>query len=254
MVTGIHSFIEWFRGYEEYYTIIGGTACDILMSEAGLDFRATKDIDLVVIVEAVNVDFGKQFWEYITNAEYEHCNKSTGKPQFYRFMHPKSNNYPAMIELFSRKPNILGSSLETVLTPLPIDDEISSLSAILLDEDYYEFLKQGRRTVSGVSILDAGHLIPFKAKAWLDLINRKSNGDKIDSKNIRKHKNDVFRLSDILKPDIHIKIPEPIYSDMNMFIDRMRGENIDLLNLGIMERTKDEILDELSQIYENSSK
>ena len=59
---------------------------------------------------------------------------------------------------------------------------------------------------------------------------------------------------DILKPDIHIKIPEPIYSDMNMFIDRMRGENIDLLNLGIMERTKDEILDELSQIYENSSK
>ena len=57
MVTGIDSFIEWFRGYEEYYTIIGGTACDILMSEAGLDFRATKDIDLVVIVEAVNVDF-----------------------------------------------------------------------------------------------------------------------------------------------------------------------------------------------------
>ena len=160
MVTGIHSFIEWFRGYEEYYTIIGGTACDILMSEAGLDFRATKDIDLVIIVEAVNVDFGKQFWEYITNAEYEHCNKSTGKPQFYRFMHPKSNNYPAMIELFSRKPDILGSPLETVLTPLPIDDEISSLSAILLDEDYYEFLKQGRRTVSGVSILDAGHLIP----------------------------------------------------------------------------------------------
>lgn len=50
MVTGIKSFKEWFKGNEEQYTIIGGTACDILMTEDGLDFRATKDIDLVLIV------------------------------------------------------------------------------------------------------------------------------------------------------------------------------------------------------------
>ena len=48
MVTGIESFKEWFKGNEEQYAIIGGTACDILMSEEGLDFRATKDIDLVL--------------------------------------------------------------------------------------------------------------------------------------------------------------------------------------------------------------
>ena len=46
MVTGIDSFKEWFKGSEEQYAIIGGTACDILMTEEGLDFRATKDIDL----------------------------------------------------------------------------------------------------------------------------------------------------------------------------------------------------------------
>lgn len=34
-----------------------------------------------------------------------------------------------------------------VLTPLPIDEDISSLSAILLDDDYYEFLKQGKVTM-----------------------------------------------------------------------------------------------------------
>lgn len=33
MVTGIDSFKEWFKGYEEQYAIIGGTACDILMTE-----------------------------------------------------------------------------------------------------------------------------------------------------------------------------------------------------------------------------
>lgn len=44
MVRGIESFREWFRGYEEQYAIIGGTACDLLMTDRGLDFRATKEI------------------------------------------------------------------------------------------------------------------------------------------------------------------------------------------------------------------
>ena len=42
MATGMDSFKEWFKGSEEQYAIIGGTACDILMTEEGLDFRATK--------------------------------------------------------------------------------------------------------------------------------------------------------------------------------------------------------------------
>ena len=47
MIRGIENFREWFRGYEDQYVIIGGTACDLLMTEEGLDFRATKDIDFV---------------------------------------------------------------------------------------------------------------------------------------------------------------------------------------------------------------
>ncbi len=64
MVRGIESFREWFRGYEEQYAVIGGTACDLLMVDEGLDFRATKDIDLVLIIEAVDAAFGRRFWEY----------------------------------------------------------------------------------------------------------------------------------------------------------------------------------------------
>ena len=93
MVTGIDSFKKWFKGSEEQYAIIGGTECDILMTEEGLDFRATKDIDLVLIIEAVDANFGKKFWEYVKQAGYEHCNKSLGVPQFYRFSHPISNQY-----------------------------------------------------------------------------------------------------------------------------------------------------------------
>ena len=47
MVPGLGSFREKFKDYTDYYTIIGGTACDILLSEADLPFRATKDIDMI---------------------------------------------------------------------------------------------------------------------------------------------------------------------------------------------------------------
>ncbi len=33
MIRGFQSFKEWFMGYEQCYTIIGGTACDLLMSD-----------------------------------------------------------------------------------------------------------------------------------------------------------------------------------------------------------------------------
>lgn len=168
MVTGFESFKRWFSEYSEQYTIIGGTACDLLMSEEGMDFRATRDIDMVLIVESLTPQFGERFWSYIRDAGYEHRNKSTGEPQFYRFTNPKSRDYPYMIELFSRRANAIVLSDDAVLTPLPLDHEISSLSAILLDDAYYQFLREGKTTIDGIPILDAMHLIPFKAKAWLD--------------------------------------------------------------------------------------
>ena len=168
MVRGIESFRDWFHDYEDQYVIIGGTACDLLMTEEGLDFRATKDIDMVLIIEAVDFSFGRHFWEYVIEAGYQHLNKSTGGQQFYRFTNPRSHDYPTMIELFTRRLDDIILPETAKLTPLPMDDEISSLSAILLDSDYYEFLKRGRITIDGVTVLDSPYLIPFKAKAWLD--------------------------------------------------------------------------------------
>jgi hypothetical protein len=124
MVRGFESFQSWFQGYEEQYAIIGGTACDILMAEENMDFRATKDIDLVLILEAMTPDFGTRFWNYIIEGQYQHCNKSTGEPEFYRFSQPKSNDFPAMIELFSRRSDAIQLPDDAVLTPLPIDEDI----------------------------------------------------------------------------------------------------------------------------------
>lgn len=70
MVRGVANFRERFRGFEEQYVIIGGTACDLIMEEEEMSFRATKDIDLVLIVEALTAEFGGQFWDFIKDAGY----------------------------------------------------------------------------------------------------------------------------------------------------------------------------------------
>ena len=248
MVLGIERFREWFRGYEDHYAIIGGTACDLLMAEEGLDFRGTKDIDLVLIVEAISPEFGRRFWEFVRNAGYEHCNKSTGQPQFYRFTHPKAPKYPFMIELFSRKVDAIELPEEAVLTPLTMDEDVSSLSAILLDEDYYQLLRSGTVIVDGVTVLGAAYLIPFKAKAWLDLTARKANGENVDSKNIRKHKNDVFRLSALLTPGKTVSVNQTVWDDLQAFFAAMQDEDVDTKQLKLA-RTKTDVLNSIEAHY-----
>lgn len=248
MVTGFESFKKHFQGYEDEYVIIGGTACDLIMSEEDMSFRATKDIDMVLIVEALTPEFVKRLWEYIKEARYEHQNKSTGEPQFYRFSHPKSKEYPAMIELFSRRIDTLVLHSEAQLTPLPMEDDISSLSAILLNDEYYEFLKQGQMIIKGIPVLKTEYIIPFKAKAWLDLTARKGNGEHVDSKNIRKHKNDVFRMAVLISEDSRVNINGEIKKDMERFLEGMKQEKVDVKSLGMTER-KQELIELLERCY-----
>ena len=70
MVSGFTKFKERFQGFENQYVIIGGTACDLIMENEELPFRATKDVDIVLIVESITAEFGRQFWEYVKEAGY----------------------------------------------------------------------------------------------------------------------------------------------------------------------------------------
>lgn len=249
MVTGFESFKRHFRGCENEYVIIGGTACDLIMSEENVPFRATKDIDMVLIVEALTPEFVKRFWDYIKEAEYEHQNKSIAEPQFYRFAHPKSKEYPAMIELFSRRMDDLLLDSEARLTPLPMEEGISSLSAILLNDEYYKFLKQGQMLIEGVPVLRPEYIIPFKAKAWLDLTERKQNGEHVDGKNIRKHKNDVFRMSVLITEESRVQTDDVIRKDMEKFLEGMRREKVDMKSIGVSGRRQEELIELLQNCY-----
>ena len=248
MVNGINIFREHFSDFKDQYTVIGGFACDLLMNDAGLDFRQTADIDMVLIVEALTTDFAKAFWDFIDNGGYQARQRSNGNPEFYRFVNPTDLAYPKMIELFSRPQNNVVLQPDTHLMPLHIDDEVSSLSAILLNDDYYSFLLDGRTVTDGVSILDAEHIIPLKMKAWLDLKNKKSEGIHVNSRDIKKHRLDVFRLFPLVRENQQISVPESVGEDIALFISLMRETDIHLPDIGI-SRSKDSILDIYSNMY-----
>lgn len=224
-------------------------ACDLLMDEAGLDFRLTKDIDMVLIVEALTNDFAKIFWSFIDAGGYQARKRSTGKFEFYRFVEPKDLEYPMMIELFSRPQSGVHLHASGHLIPLHFDDEISSLSAILLNESYYSFLRAGRTITKNISVLDAAHIIPFKMKAWLDLTEKKEQGSHVNERDIRKHRQDVFRLYPLVDPREIVNVPTEVYNDIQAFIGAMRKMDYDLRSIGL-SRGKDEILDLYGQIYQ----
>ena len=154
-----------------------------------------------------------------------------------------------MLELFSRTPDAIHVRDDSHLTPIPIDATVSSLSAILLAGEYYEFLQSGKRVVQGVPIVGPEHLIPLKAKAWLDLSECKADGADIDANDIKKHKNDVFRLLTIVDPEFRAELSPQIRTDLTTFIEKMTNEDIALKQLGLGRRSLEETLAELQRIY-----
>ena len=249
MVNGLELFREHFTSYGGQYVLIGGTACDLAMEEVGQSFRATQDLDIVVCAEALTDDFIAAFWRFVKEGNYNSRERSDGSKEFYRFRNPQTAGFPKELELFSRKPDALTLPSDCVLTPIPAAEDVSSLSAILLDEDYYGWIREGDRLVDGVHIVGAEYLIPLKMKAWLDLSKRKTDGEQIDSRKIKKHLYDVFRLYTILTIEPLPSVPFSIQQDVKEFIQKSVSVEMDLVNLGLGGLKKPEVLADLKIIY-----
>ncbi len=250
MVRGLATFRNHFVEFRDQYVLIGGSASAELMEQSGLDFRGTRDLDIVLIVEALTTEFVIAFWDFIEKGKYGVRSQSQRGRNYYRFNKPEDEIYPECIELFSRVPDGIKFTGLGHITPIPIDEDISSLSAILLDDDYYSLIAEGSTEVNSLSCLKPEYIIVLKAKAWLDLNHRVSNGEKIDSKDIKKHRNDVLRLFPILEPNLKVEIPLAIQNDLKVFIESLnRDTTISLKDLNIRKINLQDLLKRLKQIY-----
>jgi len=248
MVRGLEIFREHFRDYAGQYMLIGGTACTVLMDAAEMDFRITKDLDIVLCAEALTDDFYKAFWSFVKAGGYQIRQMSDGRPQLYRFAKPADARYPGMIEIFSRKPAFIVSE-DARFAPIPSDDEAYSLSAILLDDAYYELVRSGAITIDGITVVSANHLIPLKIRAYIDLRTRRAEGERIDAEAVQKHKKDVLRLMIIADNVGRLPLPGTMKQDVDTFVAVMREERPVLRDLGITRISLDDMLDNLGIMY-----
>ena len=151
---GLDKFREAFAEYSDNYVVIGGAACDITMTNTVVRPRATHDIDMIVIVENMTEAFANRFWQFVREAGYrpEKRRQEAGEPpkyEMYRFLDGK-DGYPEMIELLSRHPDALGEPKGLVIEPIPTDEDVSSLSAIIMDDDYYHFTIAHSQLTDGI--------------------------------------------------------------------------------------------------------
>lgn len=70
MVVGLDKFKEAFADFKDNYVIIGGTACDIILSDTDMLPRATDDIDMILVVEKMTKEYGDVFWQFIKDGNY----------------------------------------------------------------------------------------------------------------------------------------------------------------------------------------
>ncbi len=196
MVGGLDIFRERFSQFSDNFVIIGGTACDEILSGTGMRPRATMDIDIVVIVENMTSEFARAFWAFIAEGGYRlgvrKDKDEAPKYVLYSFDHGKVG-FPVKVELLSRHNEIFTSAAHT--EPLPIDGEVSSLSTIILDEPYYNLTVQNSFVSASLRYAAPLALMALKARAYLNLIADREAGKKINTKDILKHRNDVLKLT-----------------------------------------------------------
>lgn len=238
MVVGLDRVRAHFADHADQYVLIGGVATQLALADAGIAFRPTKDLDIVLLAEALGPAFVRCFWDFVRLGEYAVQAKATVGPDgapskrcLYRFQKPERPDFPATLELFSRSPDTLTLDGPGHLVPIAVSDDVSSLSAILLDDGYYALIGQYRTQRAGLPVLREEALIVLKGRAWLDLTERKAQGAAVDSRDIRKHATDVMRLTLLLTPTTHVDLPEAIRLDLARFVAQAPGTLGDTLKI-----------------------
>ncbi len=260
MVTGLDIFTEYFKDYKESYILIGGAATDRWLDLVDFPYRPTSDLDIILVIEALSGDFVKHFWKFIVEGEYEIRERNDGEPNIYRFIKPKTEGYPKQIELFSREQDIDGDFEGAHLTPIPMGEELSSLSAILMDGGYYEFTRDNAEIIDGLHLASNPAILCLKAKAFLDInerIEKEEWRDGNERSNLRrdlnKHRGDIFRIALVLTLDDTIELDEPMKGDVISFMDEMKKNPPDYKimakNFGVAELNPVEIFDQLKTIF-----
>jgi hypothetical protein len=105
-MVGIDKLREYLGDFNTNYIIIGGTACNLNLEDADLQGRATKDIDMIVVCEAISPEYVQQFWLFIKAGGYKTgvitSDSGETKSGYYRFTEPTDSSFPVKNAMMCR--------------------------------------------------------------------------------------------------------------------------------------------------------
>jgi hypothetical protein len=163
-LNGYGLFVKEFWDFRDCLTIIGGTALWDIYESINLPSRATKDIDCVILVENKTPALIKKIVWFVKKGHYQ--GNVSNDYCSYRFTKPSDDSYPSQIELFSGDKE-LGQEIHKQIKHFSLENGSTSFSAIMLDCNYYEFVKERKRKHADVFYLDPLGMLVLKAKAYL---------------------------------------------------------------------------------------
>lgn len=213
---GFDHFCNYMAGLEDQFVIIGGSAASVLMEEQELEFRPTKDIDLVILTNTSG-ELNTRISAYVKAGEYSVKEATEGSPRYYRFSSPVGAEYPKIVEVFARNESEIVLDDGQYIIPIANDASIK-LSAILLDEEYFSLIKANiYRTEQNTPLINSVGNICLKARAHRELIERKKTDDAaVDAKDIKKHRNDILKVALTLVGDERPSIGPTVKTDLEI--------------------------------------
>lgn len=126
--------------------------------------------------------------------------------------------------MLARHQDIFGEQSGFVIEPIPVDEAVSSLSSIIMDDDYYDFTLVNSSVENGLRIASSIALIALKAKAYLNLVSEKEHGRQVNTKDIKKHRSDVLKLVATTEINEPVSVTTNIHHCIMEFADSIRTQ------------------------------
>lgn len=214
---GLHHLRDYLRDFEDDYVVIGGFATLMLLDrELEGHGKATFDIDLVLLTSN-NSYMTQKIKAYVKEGQYEIQKGARDQYTYYRFIKPHIEGFAKEIELFASNKNDLSLDPDQRIIPIDAEEGLYSLSAIMLDPEYFEMIKQNVEKSTIAPCTNTQATIMLKMSAFRDLKER--NDDKY-----KKHRRDIFKLSFLLTGEEKISLLGRMKEDFDAFIEHVETQ------------------------------
>ena len=209
-MAGLSHFEAHFRELKDQYVIVGGFATLMLLDRQLPNHgKATHDIDLVLLT-STSAAMAAKIKTYIKEGGYTIQKGQQDRYQYYRFVEPQAKGYAKEIELFAAEE--YGIELDEGQRIIPIDPEegLYSLSAIMLDREYFDMIKSNIEEIEGIPYSNTLATMLLKMSAEYDLYHK--GDDKW-----KKHRRDILKLTLLLTGEERLVLTGRMIADVTFF-------------------------------------